>query len=59
MNINIYQERLEEDIVFCIRQFQRYSEIYPIERNKIVLEVLEKLLNESKKMQTEECILNP
>jgi hypothetical protein len=44
---------LEENLIFSIRQFQRYAKMSPVERNNVVINVLKDMLRESEKYQTE------
>lgn len=52
------EQRLQEELIFSIRQFQRYANMTPIARNNYVVSTLEKLLIEAKKAQTQESLLN-
>ena len=52
------EQRLQEELIFSIRQFQRYANIPPITRNNYVVSTLEELLVEAKKMQLKESLLN-
>lgn len=53
------EQRLQEELIFSIRQFQRYANMPEIERNKYVVSTLEELLLEAKKMQLSDCLLQP
>lgn len=52
------EQRLQEDIIFSIRQFQRYANMPPLSRNNYIVSILEELLEEAKKMQLSESKLN-
>lgn len=54
----INQKRLQEEIIFLIRQFDRYADMSLVDRNNFIIHTLENLLVEAKKMQTQESLLN-
>lgn len=51
------QRRLKEDLIQSIQQFHRYAEMYPIDRNVFVVNLLDKLQKEAQKAQLSECEL--
>lgn len=53
------KQRLEEDLIRAIVQFQRYAEMPPIERNNFVINTLLELTKEARKAQLQECDLLP
>lgn len=53
------EQRLQEELIFSIRQFQRYAKMPSIARNNYVVSTLEELLLEAKKMQLQESVLEP
>ncbi len=56
---DLSEQRLQEELIFSIRQFQRYANMPPIARNNYVVSTLEELLLEAKKMQLMESVLEP
>ena len=51
------EQRLKEELIFSIRQFQRYANMLPIARNNCVVSILEELVAEAKKMQLQESAI--
>lgn len=51
------EQRLQEELIFSIRQFQRYANMRPIDRNNFVVQTLNKLLEEANRMQLQESLL--
>ena len=47
-------KRLKIDLLHAIRQFNRHAFLDPLKRNNCVVNALEEILNEAKKMQLEE-----
>lgn len=58
MNGDLDKKRLEEDIIYAIRAFHNYAELHPIDRNKYVTSLLDKLLFEATKMQIQETVFS-
>ena len=54
MNDELSQQRLKEELIFCIRQFHSYAAMNPLDRNNFVVYILQNLLKEAQKMQLEE-----
>lgn len=52
------EQRLQEELIFSIRQFQKYAKIHIINRNNYVVKILEELLTEAKKIQLQESLLD-
>ncbi len=54
MDDNLSVNRLESDLIYSIRQFHRYANLHPIDRANAVIKVLDMILEEAHKIQTQE-----
>lgn len=52
------EQRLQEELIFLIRQFKRYESVPTLARHNYIVHILEELLLEARTMQTKESLFN-